>query len=235
LAAARVKADRHLRSYLHQLFGGAPERGWSNVTLGDVADVKIGRQLSPKHSGGDKMRPYIRAGNITWDGLDLREVKEMSFTDTEMATYRLEAGDILVNEASGSASEVGKAVRFGGEIEDCGFQNHVYRVRVHGADPDYVLQFLRYNAESGAYLEQSHGLGIRTLGKAKLTSWPIPLPALELQASTALAVEARRTDLGRVTRCIDLTLSKAEGLRRSLLHAAFTGELTRTWRDRHNG
>ena len=166
------------------------------------------------------MRKYIRAGNITWAGLDLSEVKEMNFTAAELETYRLVPGDILLNEASGSASEVGKAVRFHGQIEDCGFQNHVYRVRVYDADPDYIHEFLRFNAESGAYLEKSHGLGIRTLGKAKLTSWPVPLPARDVQVSVVSAIRKRRSTTESVVRSIETVRVQAGLLRRSLLHAA---------------
>jgi len=54
------------------------------------------------------MRPYLRAANVTWSGLELSDVKEMNFTEAESETYELRPGDVLVAEASGSASEVGK-------------------------------------------------------------------------------------------------------------------------------
>jgi len=64
------------------------------------------------------MRPYLRAANVTWDGLALDDVKEMHFTAAEAETFRLRLGDILLSEASGSASEVGKPAMWAGEIED---------------------------------------------------------------------------------------------------------------------
>lgn len=60
------------------------------------------------------MRPYVRAANVGWSGLKLDDVKEMNFTDAEMDTYRLMAGDLLLGEASGSATEVGKPAIWNG-------------------------------------------------------------------------------------------------------------------------
>ena len=54
------------------------------------------------------MRRYLRAANVTWDGLNLSDVKLMDFTPNEFDVYRLHPGDILLSEASGSADEVGK-------------------------------------------------------------------------------------------------------------------------------
>jgi len=76
--------------------------------LDEIADVRLGRQRSPKNHTGSRMRPYLRAANVTWSGLELSDVKEMNFTEAESETYELRPGDVLVAEASGSASEVGK-------------------------------------------------------------------------------------------------------------------------------
>lgn len=53
--------------------------GWALATIGDVADVQLGRQRSPQHHVGDHMRPYLRAANVTWKGIRLEDVKEMHF------------------------------------------------------------------------------------------------------------------------------------------------------------
>src|SRR5688572_16701481 len=99
-----------------------PER-WASVRLDEVADVRLGRQRSPKNHSGERMRPYVRAANLTWNGLDLADVKEMNFSASESETYELHPGDVLVAEASGSAHEVGKPAVWRGEIDGCCFQN----------------------------------------------------------------------------------------------------------------
>ena len=86
-------------------------RGWVFERLGDVAEVRLGRQRSPKRATGDRMRPYLRAANVTWQGLALEDVKEMDFTEAESVTYELRPGDLLLSEASGSSCIASRSAR----------------------------------------------------------------------------------------------------------------------------
>ncbi|GAA3040457.1 restriction endonuclease subunit S [Actinokineospora globicatena] len=148
---------------------------WATVPLKEVADVRLGRQLSPKNRIGDNMRPYLRAANVTWRGLNLDDVKTMNFTETEAKTFLLQPGDILVGEASGSAAEVGKPAMWTGEIANCCFQNTLIRVRSHAIDPRYLLHFLRHEARRGAFVEHARGVGIHHIGAARLAQWQVPI------------------------------------------------------------
>lgn len=237
----REKAVKFRRSLLYAAFSGAltghdtspgtlPE-GWEMKRLDSIANVQLGRQRSPQHHKGPNMRPYLRAANVTWKGLDVTDVTQMNFTDEEMKTYRLVVGDILVNEASGSASEVGKAVIFRGEIDDCGFQNHLIRVRVKEVGLLYLHHFLVHNAVSGAYVRESQGVGINHLGKAKLAAWPVPVPPLVEQEEIVEILEEQLSRLDASLVAVDAVEKRAAALRRSLLHAAFTGKLTERWRE----
>lgn len=144
--------------------------------LDAVAEVRLGRQRSPKNHEGDQMRPYLRAANVDWAGLRLDDVKAMNFTDAEMEVYRLLEGDLLLNEASGSAREVGKPALWQGEIVDCAFQNTLLRVRPHSIESEFLLHYFRHVAAVGKFAEVSRGVGINHLGKDALASWPTPLP-----------------------------------------------------------
>ena len=88
----------------------------------------------------------------------------------------------MVNEASGSPSEVGKAAIFDSEIEGCAFQNTLIRVRAHSTDTKYLHLFLTCAALTGAYLKEARGVGIFHLGKTNLAAWPTPIPPIAEQA-----------------------------------------------------
>ena len=122
------------------------------------------------------MRPYLRAANVGWAGLRLDDVKTMNFTDAEMAVYRLSKGDLLLNEASGSAREVGKPALWRDEINDCAFQNTLIRVRPRGIDPEFLLHYFRHVAGVGKFAEAARGVGINHLGREALASWLTPVP-----------------------------------------------------------
>jgi type I restriction enzyme S subunit len=136
------------------------------------------------------MRPYVRAANIGWMGWQLDDVKSMNFTDVEMDTYRLEPGDILLGEASGSAAEVGKPAIWNGEIPDCAFQNTLIRVRPRCVDSRYLLHYFAFCAGAGHFARKSRGVGIFHLGRTALAEWEIPLPLMETQRRIAALLDA---------------------------------------------
>ncbi|MCZ7528586.1 MAG: hypothetical protein M5U14_20750 [Acidimicrobiia bacterium] len=147
--------------------------GWVWATIGEVADIQLGRQRSPRNHSGPHMRPYLRAANVTWEGIDVTDVKEMNFEPAEAATFELEAGDLLLNEASGSPKEVGKPAIWRDEIPGCCFQNTLLRVRPHIMSMEYVYWYCRAMALSGEFGKVGRGVNIRHLGKHGLASFPL--------------------------------------------------------------
>ena len=154
--------------------------GWTWASLESISEVRLGRQRSPKRAIGPYMRPYLRAANVTWDGFDLSDVKEMDFNPGELETYRLEPGDILLAEASGSADEVGKPAVWNGEIKDCCFQNTLIRVRPYRPIVSYLFHHLLSDARSGALGRAARGVGIHHLGAE-----PKPRPRWDVHSPEA--------------------------------------------------
>ena len=199
--------------------------GWTEARLDQVAEVKLGRQRSPKNHQGDRMRPYLRAANVTWDGLDLSDVKEMNFTEEESDVFELQARDILVGEASGSRSEVGKPALWNSEIAGCCFQNTLLRVRARGPLPEYLLYLLRTEALSGRLGNDARGVGIHHIGAARLSSWVIRLAPLPEQSRIVAAIEEQISRLDSAGRSLGRAQARITALRRALFSAvASSGE-----------
>jgi type I restriction enzyme S subunit len=200
--------------------------GWTQARLADVAEVRLGRQRSPKTAIGERMRPYLRAANVKWEGLDLSDVKEMAFTAAESETYELRPGDLLLGEASGSPSEVGKPGQYRGEIVGCCFQNTLLRVRFpDGLQPDFYEHFFREQAMNGKFAAGSRGVGIHHLGAAAMSDWQIPVAPLAEQVRIISAIEEAfsKLDAGEAgLRTVRLLLKR---MRETVLNAAITGRL----------
>jgi len=196
------------------------------VELQSIAEVRLGRQRSPKNHTGDRMRPYFRAANVGWNELRLDDIKEMQFTEAEEHTYRLAPGDILLTEASGSPAEVGKSAVYRGEPPGVCFQNTLLRVRCHAADPEFVQKYLLAEARAGRFMPESRGVGINHLGRTRLAALPIDIPPPAQQATAVAACRELVDQVGRLRFSINAQASRSEALRRSLLAAAFSGRLT---------
>jgi type I restriction enzyme S subunit len=79
------------------------------VRVKDIGAVQLGRQRAPKYHSSPNMRPYLRVMNVFEDRIDTEDIMEMDFSPEDFERYRLEPGDILLNE--GQSRELSSAVR----------------------------------------------------------------------------------------------------------------------------
>lgn len=225
LLDVRRKVDRLQLSMLSEVFSSGKHR---RVRLRDVAEVRLGRQRSPKNHTGDYMRPYVRAANVGWEGLLLDDVKEMNFSDKEADIFELRRGDILMNEASGSPGEVGKPAIWNDEIKGCCFQNTLIRLRPLEIRSKYLYHYLRFEALRGAFRSGTRGVGIHHLGSARIAEWMIPLPDSEEQDRMVESIESMREQTQRFQSQIGSgsnVRNRSYQLNKRILSDAFSGKL----------
>lgn len=155
--------------------------GWSLVKVSEAGAVRLGRQRSPGQMSGAFLTRYVRAANITPSGLNLDDLLEMNFTPAERAVFGLEAGDVLLTEASGSASQVGRAAVWRGGVKPCCYQNTVIRFRPHLVTAEFALLVFRHMAIAGVFAGTARGVGIQHLGASRFAELTFPLPPLTEQ------------------------------------------------------
>lgn len=203
-------------------------QGWALTTVARVGVVRVGRQLSPgKHTGRFSTK-YLRAANITAAGLNLSDVLEMDFTPEERRAFGLHVGDVVLAEASGSASQVGRAAIWRGEIHDCCYQNTVIRFRPHAIHSEYALIVFRHMAVSGTFERAARGVGIQHLGGSRFSQLPVPLPPLNEQRRIATEFEKRLTGLQTANESLQSALRLIAEQNTEILAAAVGGELVET-------
>jgi type I restriction enzyme S subunit len=206
---------------------GLPElpEGWAWVAVEQIGEVQLGRQRSPKYHQGPNMRPYLRAANATWNGVDLSDVKEMDFPPEIWGNYRLQKDDILLAEASGSPNEVGKPFIWKEQIAECGFQNTLIRVQLFDLAPDFVHIHFLADATTGRFGTVAKGVNIQHLGANRLSRFAIALPPLAEQCCIVAEVERRLSVVGALEASVEAALARARRLRQAVLKRAFEGRL----------
>ncbi len=199
--------------------------GWTWASVEQLGEVQLGRQRSPKNVSKHYPTKYIRAANITERGIDVSDVLDMEFSPAERERFALRDGDIILSEASGSPSQVGKPAVWRDELPMCCFQNTVLRLRPLVVRSKYVLVTFQNFYANSVFAKVAGGVGINHLGAEKFSAIPFPLPPLAEQTRIVAEVERRLSVVEELEAVVSANLQRATRLRQSILQKAFTGEL----------
>jgi type I restriction enzyme, S subunit len=198
---------------------------WSWCRTDQVGRVGLGRQRSPKNHQGPQMRPYLRSANITWQGVNTSDVNEMNFDDADFKRFKLEVGDVLLNEGSGSAKEVGKPAIWRGEIADCCYQNTLLRVQPHHCSSEYAYYYFLLTARAGRFVSSTQGVNIQHIGREGLACYPFPLAPEPEQHEIVRRIESAFSKIDRLAKEAKRALELVGRLDEAILAKAFRGEL----------
>ncbi len=199
LRKLRMQADRraegNLPAFFHEMFGDliANPKGWPVVRVEEAGNIQPGRGRALKQRKGHFTRPCVGAANLSKAGIDARDLTLMGFDKRDFERYRLEHGDILLNERQ-TAAAAGKPAMWRNEVPDCYFQHPLVRFR---PDPERVLPdfalaaFLAYFGE-GKFTRTSKTSSVAHPGWSRLAKMPLPLPPLSLQQEFAARADEIR-------------------------------------------
>ncbi|GAA2285061.1 hypothetical protein GCM10010149_33430 [Nonomuraea roseoviolacea subsp. roseoviolacea] len=171
---------------------------WPIIATGEAGEVQLGKKLNTRDQTGDHAKPYLRAANIGDDDFDLNDVLCMDFMDSEFDRYELRPGDIMLVEASGASSEVGRPAMWTGQADGFGFQMTLLRFRA-GTQilPEFAYAWLRRSYYRGDFVKSTaKTTSLGHLTAARFKKMPFPLPPIDVQRKiverVAEAREARR-------------------------------------------
>lgn len=199
---------------------------WAWARMDDLGFIQLGRQRAPRYHAGNNMRPYLRVKNVFEDRIDLSDVMEMDFPSEDYRKYKLEPGDILLNEGQ-SPEFLGRPAIFKGEHPDICFTNTLIRFRVFAPlDPEYPLLVFRAYMRSGRFTQEGTiTTNIAHLSAGRFAGIEFPLPPLDEQKTIDKEVARLLTGIEATDRAIEKGIKKANRLRQSILQKAFSGEL----------
>jgi type I restriction enzyme S subunit len=223
--AALAQLDTLTQSIFLEMFGDpmANEKNWPLLAVGKAGLVQLGRQRAPKYQSGKHTRKYVRVANIYENRIDLSDVLSMDFDSKDFALYRLQHGDILLNEGQ-STELVGRVAMWRNEISDCCFQNTLVRFQPHRktTTPEFALAVFLHYYRSGEFAKiSSKTSNVAHLGAGRFAAMPFPLPPLPMQEEFA-----RRFKLVEKLKATQrASLAELDTLFASLQQRAFTGEL----------
>jgi type I restriction enzyme S subunit len=199
--------------------GLAPEQ-WEVVRFDELFESRLGKMLSQAVRTGRSPRPYVRNANVQWGKVDVSDLYEMDFSDTDDEQYGLKYGDVLICEGG----EVGRTAIWRNEIPHCYYQKAIHRVRPRGERVSG--EFLMYHMMHAFLIRRSYGdVGTNTtiahLPGIKLKALPVPSPPRKEQNLIVETLEAVGTKLSAE----ELRKNSLENLFKTLLHHLMTGKV----------
>lgn len=199
--------------------------GWAWSTCGAVGTVQLGRQRSPKWHRGENMRPYLRVANVFEDRIDLSSVYEMDFPPEQFARFRLEPGDILLNEGQ-SPELVGRPAMYRGELPGACFTNSLIRFRPHsGIDAAFALYLFRHHLHTRRFMREARiTTNIAHLSSTRFSSVEFPVPPLPEQRRIVAAIEDHFSRLDAADASLANAAKRAERLPDAACAALTSGE-----------
>jgi len=165
--------------------------------------VQLGKMLQNEPvSTLDTLMPYLRSANVTWQGVDLSDIKDMWFSPYDKSLYKLEPGDLVVCEGG----DVGRSALWNGELPECYIQNAVHRVQSkYNCSTKFLYYWLLF-VKSAGYIDLiCNKATIAHLTVEKLREIPMFVPALSEQRAIVVFLD-------RETAKIDALVAKKERL-----------------------
>ena len=195
---------------------------WEWCRIGDIFSHNNGKQLNRADTQGE-LHDYITTSNLYWDRFELKEVRQMLFTEEELVRCTATKGDLLVCEGG----DVGRSAIWNYEYDIC-IQNHIHRVRAYlPLCTRYFLYLLMFNKSIG--LIGGKGIGIQGFSAKALHNTIVALPPLAEQHRIVEKIEqvmpfVEEYDKAQ-TKLDELNCKLPEALKKSILQEAIQGKL----------
>lgn len=207
--------------------GNAPALypGWEMKPLGDIANVASGVTLGRNLEGAGMITlPYLRVFNVQDGYVDLSDVKTVTIRPGELTRYKLEKGDVLMNEG-GDFDKLGRGTVWEGQIEPCLHQNHVFRVRTNRQKLlPHFLALISASPYGKRFfvLSSKQSTNLASINSTQLKAFPVPCPDVREQQRILDMYDAQQAVIsGESAR-----LAKLRRLKTGLMQDLLTGTVS---------
>lgn len=195
---------------------------WERVSLGDIASILNGFAFPSAAFTRDKGVPLMRIRDITNDRT------EAFYSDAYDPTYIVETGELVVGMDGdfNCALWKGKASLLNQRVCKLSVDANLYNLKFLAyALPGYLSEI---NKETSS-------ITVKHLSSNTIAQIPLPLPPLREQERVVNKIEELFTKLDAGVRELRQAQVQLKRYWQSVLKAAVTGELTKQWREAHQG
>jgi len=198
---------------------------WSVQRLKQLAEVRGGLTLGKQYSGELQEYPYLRVANVQDGYLKLDDILTVEVPASEVASNLLAYGDVLMNEG-GDIDKLGRGCVWRDEIKPCLHQNHVFAVRPHSIDSDWLALWTS-TLEAKRYFESraKRSTNLASISGSNIKELPVPLPPADEQRAIQKFLSSRQSRFESIRSELQDSLCLLAERRAALITAAVTGRI----------
>ncbi|MEY2170549.1 MULTISPECIES: restriction endonuclease subunit S [unclassified Rhodanobacter] len=199
---------------------------WEVTRLKFIASVQTGIAKGKDTTGKDTINvPYLRVANVQDGHLALVEIATIDIEPDQLERYRLQRGDVLMNEG-GDFDKLGRGALWNGEIDGCIHQNHVFAVRPHGVSPQWLNQVTSSQYAQFYFMGRSkQSTNLASISSTNIMELPVLLPPAEEQEAILRFVENETSRLHELQEAAQHAINLLKERRSALIAAAVTGKI----------
>jgi len=199
---------------------------WEVTRLKFVATVQTGVAKGKDNEGKDCVAvPYLRVANVQDGYLDLDEIAVIQIPVVDLSRYRLQVGDVLMNEG-GDFDKLGRGHIWNGEILDCIHQNHVFAVRPVAVTPEWLNTVTGADYAQFYFMSRSkQSTNLASISSTNLMELPVVLPPPDEQVAI---LDGIARDAGKIDALVseaEIGVALLQARRTALISAAVTGKI----------
>jgi type I restriction enzyme, S subunit len=204
----------------------APTDSWDRRRIKHIGETNLGKMLDAGRAirDGDQPRPYVRAADVRADGsVNLVDLNEMPFSDTEMEVFDLRASDVLLIEGGATVGRPGFMFESAPGIA---FQKTVNRLRVGPqTDARFVYWSMLRLYKSAYYANHYGSVSFVHLTGEKLREIELHFPPLDEQRAIAAYLDERTAKIDALIEETERFVEFVRERRVTVITAVVTGQI----------
>ncbi|RKQ37009.1 hypothetical protein C1C97_005290 [Kocuria tytonis] len=181
--------------------------------------ISLGKMLQSTPARADQeVFPYLKASNLTENGLDLSSLQQMPFSRREQEILQLQKDDVVVVEGG----SIGRSAWISEDMAGIYFQNSINRVRPKiFADGRYLKYAIESRRASGFFEAITNQATIRHLTADKLANTPVPYLNQERQWKIADYLDHETAEIDALIKQLAEVKTLISDRRRTIIDNSF--------------
>lgn len=205
---------------------------WGVTKVKNLYNTQLGKMLQPNPNGGNEsLEKYLCSINVTWDGVNQSDIKEMWFNDWEKEIYRVLPRDLLISEGG----DAGRACICNMDFP-CYIQNAVHRVRTNGNALNKYLFYWMMTLKYIGYIDLlCNKATIMHFTQDKLRNIDMPCPPILIQQTLIGFLDREYQEINEVINVKQRQNTLLQEQRQTIIYEAVTQGLNKNVGLKTNG